>query len=221
MSHWNRLVRTTLLGAVLVAQAACSSTAELPAGSAYDAHAEAKQRQAAAAELLELGLRFASAGDSVRAEQYLAAALDAGANADRALPALLKVCINAGRFEAAAQHAETYVKDVRARRDLELLLGGLYLTLEQDDKAIVQLRRVALKYPELPMAHLLLGRLLRAQAQGLEEADEHFRAYLRLAPEGPHSTEARESLLKRLSETEELPDLSRAEDRGHRAAESL
>ncbi len=43
-------------------------------------------------KLLERGLAFAQVGDLVRAEQYLVAALDAGASPDAVLPKLLVVC---------------------------------------------------------------------------------------------------------------------------------
>jgi tetratricopeptide (TPR) repeat protein len=172
------------------------------------AASEAAERKAAAAELLELGLQFARGGDSVRGEQYLAAALDSGADPNVALLPLLKLCIKAGRFEAAAQYAESYAKDVAAKRDVEMLTGGLYITLDRTDKAIVYFERVVKKYPEHAMAHFLLARLLRDEGRDLERADQHFRAYLKLVPDGQYATEARESLLKRVDETEQLPEIS-------------
>lgn len=184
----------------------CSQTVEQPSQTPT---AMADERAAAAQELLELGLEFASRGDAIRGEQYLVAALDAGADPNRALLPLLRLCIKSSRLEAAAQYGEVYGREVRAKRDLDLLLGGLYVTLEQSEKAVKHLQRVALRYPEYAMAHLLLARLLHREARDLEQADEHFRAYLRLAPEGPYATEARESLLKRLDETEQLPELPR------------
>jgi Tfp pilus assembly protein PilF len=200
-------LRPVLLLVVLAA--GCSQATELPSETGHSAEARAK---ASAAQLLELGLQFASGGDSVRAEQYLAAALDSGADPNVALPPLLKLCIKASRFEAAALYAETYLKEVAAQRDLELLLGGLYATLDQADKALVHLQRVTAKYPDHPLAHLLLARLLRDQQREIERADEHFRSYLRLAPEGPYASEARESLLTRLSETERLPGVSQEDE---------
>jgi len=140
--------------------------------------------------------------------------MDAGADPNLALLPLLKLCIKAGRFEAAAQYAEMYQKEVAAGRELDMLLSGLYVTLEQDEKAIAQLKRVTHKYPSYPLAHFLLGRLLKAQQRELELADENFRTYLRLAPDGNFAGEAQESLLKHLSDAEQLPDLSLAEPVG-------
>src|SRR5688500_13977040 len=107
-----RMLSWILVAAGVAASSACSRTSEAPV--VHSAQSEVAERKAAAAELLELGLHFARGGDSVRAEQYLAAALDAGADPNQALLPLLKLCIKAGRFEAAAQYAETYVKDVQA-----------------------------------------------------------------------------------------------------------
>jgi Tfp pilus assembly protein PilF len=198
----------TVLLALLVAVSGCSHAGQAASASPADA---ASDEAAAAKTLLELGIQLARAGDSVRAEQYLAAALEAGADPNLALFPLLKLCIKAGRFEAAAQYAEEYQRDVAAQRELDMLLSGLYVTLEQNDKAISLLTRVTQKYPDYALAHFLLARLLHDQQRELAQADQHFRSYLRLAPQGPYAVEARELLLKQVSETQHLPDLSQNE----------
>jgi len=194
-------------GAVVVALAlgcvGCGRATEEPPATASGE--DGADEAAASRELVELGLAFARAGDSVRGEQYLSAALDAGADPNQALLALMQLCIKAGRFEAAAQYGEAYERDVLAKRELAMLLSGLYISLDQDDKAIKRLEQVAGDYPELALAHLLLGRLLRQKERDLEQADAHFRGYLRLEPEGIYAREARASLLKRLSDVETLP----------------
>ncbi len=195
----------TVLLAFTLALSGCTKAGQKDSTTAGETAAD---DAAAAKTLLELGIQFARSGDSVRAEQYFTAALEAGADPNLALFPLLKLCIKSGRFEAAAQYAEEYQHDVAAQRELDMLLGGLYVTLEQNDKAIVLLTRVTQKYPEYALAHFLLARLLHDQQRELEQADQHFHTYLRLAPQGPYATEARESLLKQLSDTEHLPDLS-------------
>jgi len=199
----------TFLHAALIAVAttviACGQTNHPRVETAATA---ASDQAAAAKELLELGLELAREGDAVRGEQYLVSALDAGADPNAAVLPLLKLCIKSSRFEAAAQYAENYGKDVMAKRDLDLLLGGLYVTLDERDKAVMHLHRVTRLYPEHAMAHLLLARVLNQQSRDLLQADEQFRAYLRLAPEGPFAAEARESLLKRVEETEQLPTVT-------------
>jgi Tfp pilus assembly protein PilF len=193
------------LGVVGCAGAAQPPPAEAPEASAID---EAAARR----ELLELGLAFARSGDSVRGEQYLSAALEEGADPNHALLPLMELCIKAGRFEAAAQYGEAYQRDVAAKRELAMLLSGLYLSLDQDDKAIKQLEQVARDYPRFALAHLLLARLLRQQERDLEQADVHFRGYLKLEPDGVYASEARASLLKRIDETEPLPRVPSASD---------
>ena len=195
----------TVLLSLLLAVSGCSQATQKDSASSADV---ASDDAAAAKTLLELGVQFARSGDSVRAEQYLAAAMEAGADPNLALFPLLKLCIKAGRFEAAAQYAETYQRDVSAQRELCMLLGGLYVTLEQNDKAIQLLTRVTQKYPDYALAHFLLARLLHEEQREMEQADQHFHAYLRLAPQGPYAAEARESLLKQLSDTQHLPDLT-------------
>lgn len=195
---WPSLLRAVL---VLLLTGCGHATEPPPAAPVGISGDEASARR----ELLELGLAFARAGDSVRAEQYLSAALEVGTDANQALLPLMELCIRAGRFEAAVQYGEAYQRDVKAKRELAMLLAGLYITLDQAEKAIKQLEQVASEYPELALAHLLLGRLLRQRERDLEQADAHFRGYLRLEPEGVYAREARASLLKRLDETETLP----------------
>jgi len=193
--------------ALLLLGSGCGSAAREPATAAIES--SDGDKTAARHELLELGLAFAGSGDSVRGEQYLSAALEEGADPNQALLPLMRLCIKAGRFEVAAQYGEAYQRDVAAKRELSMLLSGLYLSLDQDDKAIHELEQVARDYPELALAHLLLARLLRQQQRDLEQADAHYRGYLRLEPDGAYAAEARASLLKPVSETEPLPSLSR------------
>jgi Tfp pilus assembly protein PilF len=184
--------------------AGCGRAGAAPPATAGDSRG-GDDEAAAGRELLELGLAFARAGDSVRGEQYLSAALEAGTDPNQALLPLMQLCIKAGRFEAAAQYGEAYQRDVQAKRELAMLLSGLYIALDQDEKAIKQLEQVASDYPELALAHLLLGRLLRQKERDLEQADVHFRGYLRLEPDGVYAREARASLLKRLRDAQPLP----------------
>ena len=52
-------------------------------------------------ELYDTGLRLARTGDLLRAEQYVKGAMERGFPVERALPALLKICIAASRLNAA------------------------------------------------------------------------------------------------------------------------
>lgn len=198
-----------MLGCLLLGVSLCSmGCAHQAAGPETAADlGNGKDQATARRELLELGLEFAQAGDAIRGEQYLSAALEAGADPNQALLPLIELCVRAGRLEAAAQYGEVYRRPIQAKRELSMLLGGIYISLDQDEKAVVELQRVNKDYPKYPLSHLLLARLLRQRQRDLEQADQQFRAYLELAPEGPYANEARESLLTQVSETEQLPSV--------------
>lgn len=58
-------------------------------------------------QLLATGRRLARQGNSLRAEQYLLAAMDAGIQADQAFPLLVSTCIRSGRYRSALMHVES------------------------------------------------------------------------------------------------------------------
>src|SRR5204863_3868549 len=94
-----------------------------------------------ASVLLERGKAFAAIGDHTRAEEYLAAAIDNGADRREALPLLLDVCIRGGRYRSAIQHAENHLRrhphDVRTR----LMVATLYTALDEPKHARAELER--------------------------------------------------------------------------------
>src|SRR5690242_11039423 len=68
------------------------------------------RREATTDNLLERGKAFAAIGDTTRAEEYLAAALDQGADPQKVMPLLLQVCVQTGRYRSAIQHAENHLR---------------------------------------------------------------------------------------------------------------
>jgi Tfp pilus assembly protein PilF len=200
---------------MLICSFACCLVLALPIGCARPARNPVETGTVvetdAANQLLQLGLEFARRNDAVRAEQYLAAAMEHGADPDRALPALIRACVASRRYEAAAQYAEKHLHSVQAERETQMVLVGLLLALDRPKKALPYLERVTRRYPEYPLAHFLLGAVLRDHAHSPEEADRQFRLYLQLSPEGRHAEEARESLLKQVSDAPKLPELSQLE----------
>lgn len=146
-------------------------------------------------KLFARGKMFAAVGDNTRAEQYFAAALEAGADEVKVFPLLLAACLNDSRFRLAAQYTEDYLKhhpeDVRAR----LVLGTVYVALGDNGPAENELRRVMAAAPSDPHAHYALGALLHDAKGEYVEADKQFREYLRLAPHGPFAAQARDGLL--------------------------
>jgi tetratricopeptide (TPR) repeat protein len=151
-------------------------------------------------KLLDRGRGFAAVGDTTRAEEYLAAALDAGADPKAALPLLLEVCIQTGRYRAAIQHAENQLRrhpdDVRTR----FVLGTLYAAVGDNKQAETTLEQVVEIRPNDSKAHYALAVMARDADNDPVKADKHFREYLRLEPNGDHAEEARASLLKKVPE---------------------
>jgi Flp pilus assembly protein TadD len=147
-------------------------------------------------KLVERGRAFAGVGDLTRAEEYLAAAMDAGANPRLVMPLLLMVCVQDNRFRLAAQYAEEHLQrhpsDVRSR----LVLGTIYSGLGEPGPAERELRRVISEKPDEAQAHFALAVVLRDAKGDSVGADEQFREYLRYSPTGPYAEEARSGLLR-------------------------
>ncbi len=156
------------------------------------------QRQEAAQELHRIGLSHYKTGDSLRAEEYLASALEAGGSADVILPDLMRASVGGRRYQAAIRYFEDYRGQLgRPRRaELEMVAGVLYLGVEQPELARTSFERSLEIQPKNARAELLLGQLLHDELQDYAVADAHFRAYLALEPEGEGAAIARAGLLK-------------------------
>lgn len=152
----------------------------------------------AADKLVDRGRAFASIGDLTRAEEYLAAALDEGADYHVVVPLLIRVCLQDGRYRSAAHYAEEQLRkhpeDVRTR----FVVGTIYAALGEVKPARAALEQVILARPDDADAHYALAVLARDNEGDVVAADKHFREYLRIEPNGKHAEEARASLLKRM-----------------------
>lgn len=148
-------------------------------------------------KLLERGNAFAAVGDLTRAEEYLVAALDQGAPPKDVLPSLLDVCVRGGRYRSAIQHAENHLRKHPQDQSTRLVLGTLYAAVGESQNARHALEQVIDARPNDAHAHYVLAILAR-DGDDPVSADEHFREYLRLEPNGSHADEARASLLKRM-----------------------
>jgi tetratricopeptide (TPR) repeat protein len=147
-------------------------------------------------KLVERGKAFAEIGDLTRAEQYLAAALEQGADTKVVVPLLLKVCVEARRYRAAIDYAEHQLKKHPQDANLRALVGNLYAAIDEPQRAREQFELVLAQRPEDADVHFGLAVLLRDKMMDPVQADRHFREYLRLSPNGSHAEEARGSLLK-------------------------
>jgi Tfp pilus assembly protein PilF len=146
-------------------------------------------------KLVARGTAFASVGDMTRAEQYFAAALDAGADPNVVLPRLLRVCINSGNHRAAINYATPLLQRHPDDVDLRFVVAELRAVTGDTQGARADLAHVVAIAPEVPAPHFAYARLLKDQLGDPAGADREFRAYLRVAPTGEHAEESRASLL--------------------------
>lgn len=147
-------------------------------------------------KLTARGRAFAAIGDTTRAREYFDAALEAGGD-DRVLtPLLLSVCVRDGRYRLAIEYAERHVRRHPRDARMRFVLGTLRAGVGETVTAEADLDKVIAATPNNSDAHYALAVLLRDQRGDLVGADRHFRAYLALQPQGPHSEEAKSSLLQ-------------------------
>jgi tetratricopeptide (TPR) repeat protein len=142
-------------------------------------------------ELFSRGVRLGQAGDFIRAEQYIAAAIERGYSEERAMPALMAACVQGSRLSAALGYAEPYLARHPNEWSLRLLVASIHMGLSQHERARDELARVLRDAPEEPpQAHYFLGVLHRDHLDDADIAHQRFRRYLELAPDGPHRDEA-------------------------------
>ncbi|EYF06572.1 hypothetical protein [Chondromyces apiculatus] len=191
---------TRALALVCVVLAAATSSVGCGSTSGQgDQVPESVQKARAARQperLLEQGLAFARAQDYTRAEQYLSAALAAGAPAEKALPPLIRACVAENRFRAALTHAEPQLRKSPQDHRLRFVVASLHASVGDTVAALEHLEQVAQLRPDYAEVHYAMAVLYRDELQDLGRADELFRKYLELEPRGEHADEARGSLLK-------------------------
>ena len=180
--------RGSLLALALVA--ACAQAPAKPVGTPGDAI-----RNVPAAELFRRGIALGRAGDLIRSEQYLAAAIDRGYPAEQALPLLLRVCVASSRLRAALGHAEPYLQTHPDAWSLRYLVASIHLGIGNIDEARSSLERVISDAPDQPDAYFLLGVVLRDGLGDRPGAARRFERYLELAPHGLHVGEAKAALI--------------------------
>jgi len=145
--------------------------------------------------LLARGQAFARAGDYARAAQYLRAALLQRGDAEVILPLLVSIEIKDQGYRAAAQHLEdrlrTHPSDVRAR----FVLASLMSALDRPKDAERQLLSILRAAPQHAEATFALAVVYRDGMGDYQRADDYFRRYLAMEPQGRHRDEAMNSTL--------------------------
>jgi tetratricopeptide (TPR) repeat protein len=147
-----------------------------------------------AAALYQRGLFLAQAGDFVRAEQYLSSAIARGYPEERALPALLRVCVASSRLRSALVHAEPYLERHPTAWSLRFLVASIYLGVGDPERARASLERVIADAPAQAEPHYMLGVVLRDEVGDRPGAARRFERYLALAPGGAHAAEVRAAM---------------------------
>ncbi|MFO0736973.1 MAG: tetratricopeptide repeat protein [Labilithrix sp.] len=214
--HRTRAGQVTLAASLLVCGlAGCATSRESKA----EADFRTVQNESNAKNLFDRGRAFAFVGDFTRAEEYLAAALDAGADPREVLPLLMDVCVRGGRYRSAIQHGENHLRRHPADLRTHLMVGALYAAIDEPERATEHLQQVVerpMPPPELlhGEAHYYLGIVARDRKDWVG-ADQHFREYLRIEPNGKHVEEAKGSLLKQVPQPP--PDGSAKDAKGEGA----
>jgi tetratricopeptide (TPR) repeat protein len=183
-------VRTLLLA---ISLSACAGS-QLPAAApASDAPA------LSTTQLMEIARELERRGDSLRAEQYWMEALDRGAPADDVLPHLFTAYVRDRQYRLAAQRAEDHLRRHPSSTRVRLLLAALYQAVDDYAQAVRQYRAVVRTEPTRADAHYALATALVEEGQDRASADEHFRRYLELAPNGLYAERAQAALLKEVT----------------------
>lgn len=190
MSDWTKTRWVVLLS---VATAGCAASV-----APHEEQRLAAERAAEPHKLVSAGDGFAALGDFTRAEQYYELALQQGAERRRLVPRLIQVCVRDQRYRDAIQYAEQHLRKFPRDHAVRFLLAGLAMGVGEAHNAKKELERLLAARPAHADAHYALAVVLRDDLGDLGRADQHFRTYLRLAPDGRHAEEARGSLLEEL-----------------------
>jgi len=158
--------------------------------------AEAIERARDPAEALRKAQAFASVGDLTRAEQYLRLAISGGADEREVTPLLVQVCVRDQRYLDAVQHVEGYLQHHPDDYRLRFVLASLEAAVGNHQRAHAEYEKVLTKEANNAEVHYALAVMLRDNLASFAQADQHFRAYLRLRPRGGHAEEARAALLE-------------------------
>jgi len=153
------------------------------------------RRESEPDELAKRGEAFAALGDMTRAEQYFVAALKSGGEPGGLVRRLIAVCVADGRYPAALEYAEDYLRNHPGDVDVRYVAATVRAALGDTDGARSGLRQVLAAQPGLADVHYALAQLERTSGDVMA-ADAEYRKYLGLAPDGPRAEVARANLMQ-------------------------
>lgn len=153
---------------------------------------------------LEQGRELSRLGQSVRAEQYLLAAWDAGASVDEVAPLLIEVCVKDGRLRSALFYVARVRRMQPSNTAVLQLSATLHSALGQSERAEQDVAALESLEPTQPEALFFLGEYLLLHGQ-CERGRKYLSEYLQRAPQGEDAPWAR-SLLSRDVAHDPTPD---------------
>lgn len=154
-------------------------------------------------QLAERGARASESGDFIRAEQYFTAAIAAGGDRSTLVPQLLRACVASGHLRLAGEISEAELPRTPHDGRLRFLAGAIQASLGNRALARDHLVRAATELPNSADVQFAVATFFRDDLGDRVDADPYFRAYLALAPKGPHAEEAKGSLMARIDRAEE------------------
>jgi len=198
---WPRAARWLLPAAVALSSGVSGCVSSQSSRLEY--RLETSRKESDPSRLMAKGQAYARTGDYARAAQYLRTALLQHGDASVILPLLVAVEIKDQSYRAAVQHLEdrlrTHPSDVHAR----FVLASLMAALDRPREAERELVRLLARAPRHAEATFALGVVYRDGLGDHQRADDCFRRYLALEPDGRHREEATNSTLT--STQPELP----------------
>lgn len=165
-----------------------------PACAASQLAVDEAQARPRGPQLLEIAELLAERGDRVRAAQYLNWAQREGVAEGEVMQRLLALYAVDGQYRLAIDAAERYLQRRPRDRSVRKALGALYLAIDADAAAEQTFERLLRDEPDDAELHFVLATLLTAADGPGDRAEQHYRAYLALAPHGAHAEQAEASL---------------------------
>ena len=138
---------------------------------------------------LTLGEQSEATGDLLRAEQYYLRAEALGRSEDEMLPRILRVLVQAQRYDEALERCRKRLERRPEDRSTRYVEAALFVALDRLSEAQRELETLLRTKPDDADAYLALGRIYRDA--GDNRARPMFEKYLALSPNGDSAAQVR------------------------------